>query len=249
MYKFPKPVDELKVAVGRVIKRDSIRDENVTEYYNYTISDNIDTADNKSIAVFSPDPDIAKNLSRLNKAIVIKHNMLNMVPALINEHGEIEIFASLNPTGNDSVAIYCDDKLLSDFMFAFMRMHGITAYCNPLGDQLKLEDAGKKLIHIDIPGSHKNNLSMFIDGMTSFLDGGLYLFDKRLYASKEEWEHDIKLALSSKLSNIMGLFNTISPEAINLVANSTMAKVDPRHMRYALSVAKNVVDDIKGKAE
>ncbi|MDI6721591.1 MAG: hypothetical protein QMD85_04320, partial [Candidatus Aenigmarchaeota archaeon] len=215
----------------------------------FKISDNIDTADNKSIAVFSPNPDIAKNLSRLNKAIVIKHNMLDMASALINEHGEIEILASLNLTGNDSVAIYCDDKLLSDFMFAFMRMHGLGAYYNPLGDQLKLEGAGKKLIHIDIPSSYKNDLSMFIDGMASFLNGNMYLFDKRLYASREEWERGIRLMLSSKLSNIMELFNTISPEGINSVVNSTMAKVDPRHMNHALSVAKNIMDDIKGKAE
>ncbi len=223
---------------------------NETSEYNeniYKISDNIDTADNKSIAVFSPNPDIAKNLSRLNKAIVIKHNMLDMAPALINEHGEIKLLASLNLTENDSVAIYCDDKLLSDFMSAFMRMHGVSAHCNPLDDQLKLEDAGKKLIHIDIPSSE--DLSMFIDGMASFLDGNMYLFDKRLYASKEEWERDIGVMLRSKLSNIMKLFKTISPEGINSVVNSTMAKVDPRHMSHALSVVKNVVGEIKGKVE
>lgn len=213
----------------------------------FKISNNIDTADNKRIAVFSPNPDTAKNLCRLNKAIVIKHSMLDMAPALINEHGEIEILASLNLTGNDSIAIYCDDKSLSDFMLAFMRMRDVGAYCNPLGDQLKLEDAGKKLIRIDVPSSE--DLGMVVDGLSSFLDGNMYLFDKRLYASKEEWERDIRLMLSSKLSNIMDLFKTISPEGINSVVNSTMAKVDPRHMRHALSIAKNVVGDIKGKAE
>ncbi len=254
MDKFPKVLDELRDAVERVIKRDNIikiKDENVAEYNEdiYKISDNIETTENKRIVVFSSNPDIAKNLSRLNKAIVIKHNMLDMMPALINEHGEIEILASLNLTGNDSTAIYCDDKLLSDFMLAFMRMHGVMAYCNPLGDQLKLEDSGKKLIHIDIPSNQKNNLSMFIDGMASFLDGGLYLFDKKLYASREEWEQSISIMLRSMLSNISGTFKTITPKGINYVVSSTMAKVDPRHMSHALSVAKNIVDDIKGKAE
>lgn len=213
----------------------------------YKIADNIETAEDKRIAVFSSNPEIARTLGELNKAIVINHNMSDMMRELIAEHGEIEIIASLNLTENDSIAIHCDDRVLSDFMSAFMRMHGTRAYCNPL--DLEIEDSGKKLIRIDIPGSHKDKLSIFIDGMASFLDGNLYLFNKKLYASREEWERDMSLMLRSLLSNIKGMFKTITPESINSAVNSTLAKVDPRYTNKAVSVIKNVVDNIKKEVE
>ncbi len=222
-----------------------------TEYNEdiYKISDNIETSGDKRIAVFSSSPEIARDLSRLNKAMVIKHNMLDMMPALVNEHGGIEIVASFSLTGDDNAAIYCNDKLLSDFMSAFMRMHELRACCNPLDSPFLKEDSGKKLIHIDIPGSYKNKLTMLINGMESFLNGDFYLFNKKLYASKEEWERNITLALQSILSNVKGLFMTITPESINYAVDSTLTKVDHRHKKLALSVANKVVGSIKNKIE